>query len=438
MGPWHGDGPRLSAAPAPPRPAIDFDSDLDSLNVTVHGRSFMDNRSTVKNMLLARSDMDIVPDIMLSFNEDQLTLPDVDPPRSDAATASRTTSPAARPGPCGSPGCLSVPDSPGAPRPGPVPSRRRDSAPALHDDTITVGLGDLDADEDSPNSSSETGTAPADPGTASPLTPPADPPLHRLATPKTLTEPHSLTPPTASPVPPPHLLINDGRPGTTPPKGSARALAAAGAAARTRPPSVFVDPGDEDGDLWMPGQPLSQPSSPHPQSDQATSNMSWQPSTLILTPRGPRPESSGNSVPGTPVDGIVSHNPRSTFHTLLLDRIRKQQSVQGSRCSQTQGSASSQTQGTGSIPTEESGHKQVLWLGSPAQCNDAAQLSYPGLCLVFGLRDGWGGGYEGKKKFMYLKCASHFWLSIQDFILPSRKFFGFGCVGGLAWGGWVR
>ena len=42
---------------------------------------------------------------------------------------------------------------------------------------------------------------------------------------------------------------------------------------------------------------------------------------------------------------------------------------------------------------------------------------------------GWGGGYEGKKKFVYLKWASHFWLSIQNFIFARGKFFAFG------WGG---
>ena len=31
---------------------------------------------------------------------------------------------------------------------------------------------------------------------------------------------------------------------------------------------------------------------------------------------------------------------------------------------------------------------------------------------------GWVGGYEGQQKFVYLKWASHFWLSIQNFIFP--------------------
>ena len=45
----------------------------------------------------------------------------------------------------------------------------------------------------------------------------------------------------------------------------------------------------------------------------------------------------------------------------------------------------------------------------------------PGLCLVFGLRDGGGGrvgGYGSKKKFAYLKWASHFAALDSDFILP--------------------
>ena len=51
---------------------------------------------------------------------------------------------------------------------------------------------------------------------------------------------------------------------------------------------------------------------------------------------------------------------------------------------------------------------------------------------MFGFRDGVG-GYGGKKKFVSLKWASHFWLSIQNFTFPSRKFFfGFGWVGALA------
>ena len=48
------------------------------------------------------------------------------------------------------------------------------------------------------------------------------------------------------------------------------------------------------------------------------------------------------------------------------------------------------------------------------------------------------GGYEGKRKFVYLKWASPFWLSIQNFIFPRGKFFWFWVGGwfGLAW--WVR
>ena len=52
----------------------------------------------------------------------------------------------------------------------------------------------------------------------------------------------------------------------------------------------------------------------------------------------------------------------------------------------------------------------------------------PGLCFVFGRRDsGGGGGYEAKKGLctgsLYLKWASHFWLSVQTFIFPSRKLY---------------
>ena len=48
------------------------------------------------------------------------------------------------------------------------------------------------------------------------------------------------------------------------------------------------------------------------------------------------------------------------------------------------------------------------------------------------LRDGAGGvgGYEGQQTFVYLKWASHFWLSIQNFIVSLRIFF-------LFLGGWV-
>ena len=41
---------------------------------------------------------------------------------------------------------------------------------------------------------------------------------------------------------------------------------------------------------------------------------------------------------------------------------------------------------------------------------------------MFGLRDGGGGGDEGKKKLVP-KWASHCWVSIQNFIFPGRKFF---------------
>ena len=48
-------------------------------------------------------------------------------------------------------------------------------------------------------------------------------------------------------------------------------------------------------------------------------------------------------------------------------------------------------------------------------------------------------GYEGEKKSVYLKWASHFWLPIQNFILPKGEVFlilggrAGGRVGGLAW-----
>ena len=66
------------------------------------------------------------------------------------------------------------------------------------------------------------------------------------------------------------------------------------------------------------------------------------------------------------------------------------------------------------------------------RCDDSVRD--PGWCLVFGLQDRGGGGNEGKKKFVYLKWSPHFWLSIQNFIFPQRRLFGFGWVGGLAWG----
>ena len=49
-----------------------------------------------------------------------------------------------------------------------------------------------------------------------------------------------------------------------------------------------------------------------------------------------------------------------------------------------------------------------------------------------------GAGYEGKKKFVYLKWASHFWHSNQNFIFFHRTIFWF-WVGGVVWpGGGVR
>ena len=49
------------------------------------------------------------------------------------------------------------------------------------------------------------------------------------------------------------------------------------------------------------------------------------------------------------------------------------------------------------------------------------RISVPGLCLVFGRRDG---GMRAKK-FLYLKCASHFRLSVQNFIFPRGRLFWF-------------
>ena len=36
---------------------------------------------------------------------------------------------------------------------------------------------------------------------------------------------------------------------------------------------------------------------------------------------------------------------------------------------------------------------------------------------------GWGGGYEGKTKFVYLKWVSHFRLSIENSIFHFRTIF---------------
>ena len=52
---------------------------------------------------------------------------------------------------------------------------------------------------------------------------------------------------------------------------------------------------------------------------------------------------------------------------------------------------------------------------------------------MFGLRDGGGGGLRVKKKFVCLNQASHFWLSIQNFIFSQWKI-DLWWVGGLAWG----
>ena len=50
-----------------------------------------------------------------------------------------------------------------------------------------------------------------------------------------------------------------------------------------------------------------------------------------------------------------------------------------------------------------------------------------GLCLCSaqgnGGGGGWVGGYEGQKRFVYLKEAYQFWLCTQNFIFPWRIFF---------------
>ena len=61
--------------------------------------------------------------------------------------------------------------------------------------------------------------------------------------------------------------------------------------------------------------------------------------------------------------------------------------------------------------------------------------------VVLGARPtgGGGGGNEGRSKFVYLKRASQFLGLHSKFSLsPEENFSGFGCVGGLAWGGGVR
>ena len=57
-------------------------------------------------------------------------------------------------------------------------------------------------------------------------------------------------------------------------------------------------------------------------------------------------------------------------------------------------------------------------------------LSRAVMCSRWGLPQG-GRGYEGKKEFVYLKPASHFWISIQKFIFGQRKniFCGLGWLG---------
>ena len=56
----------------------------------------------------------------------------------------------------------------------------------------------------------------------------------------------------------------------------------------------------------------------------------------------------------------------------------------------------------------------------------------PVICLRWGLPHVWGrGGNEGNKEFVYVKWASHCWLSIQDFFFHERKHF-------LGLGRWVH
>ena len=66
-------------------------------------------------------------------------------------------------------------------------------------------------------------------------------------------------------------------------------------------------------------------------------------------------------------------------------------------------------------------------------------VSASGLCLVVGLLDkGWV-GMRAKKRFVYLKWASHFWLSIQNVIFFLAERFGWFWVGGwFGLGGWVH
>ena len=55
---------------------------------------------------------------------------------------------------------------------------------------------------------------------------------------------------------------------------------------------------------------------------------------------------------------------------------------------------------------------------------------------MFSLQDGGGGGYEGKKKNVYQKQASHFGAVCSKFHFSREaKFFGVQWVGGLAWAG---
>ena len=69
----------------------------------------------------------------------------------------------------------------------------------------------------------------------------------------------------------------------------------------------------------------------------------------------------------------------------------------------------------------------------PSPNTNALYLLRP---LLSAAHRGWGGWVWAKKKFVYLKWASHLWLSIRNFSVSWREtFFGFRWVGGSAWVG---
>ena len=87
-------------------------------------------------------------------------------------------------------------------------------------------------------------------------------------------------------------------------------------------------------------------------------------------------------------------------------------------------------------PTSEHYYQSRKFAGVKHPVVTCLRAVVSGLCSVPGPRDGTGGGggwvrgYEGKKQFVCLKWASHFWRSIQNFIFHPRKFL-------LLLGGWV-